>query len=68
MMMIMVYMQYYLSLSPTPPLSKVTVKKLVHNLENYHQSFYPLLQCLHHLTRDLPDTPLGGKVTNSFFN
>lgn len=46
-----------------PPSPKNKVKELLYDLKNYHQTFYPLLSCLHHLTHDLPDAPLGRKVT-----
>ena len=38
------------------------MKQLLLSLEHYHQRFFPLLRCLFHLTKTLPNAPLGRKV------
>ena len=38
------------------------MRQLLLSLECYHQRFFPLLRCLFHLTRTLPNAPLGRKV------
>ncbi len=43
---------------------KAKVKDLLCDLETYHQTFFPLLRCLHHITHNLPEAPLGRKVRN----
>ena len=45
-------------------LKQATVKQLIVNLSTYHILSYPLLECLHCLTRDLPNAPLGKKVSD----
>ena len=42
--------------------TQATVKKMITDLSNYHDHIFPLLECLHCLTRDLPNAPLGKKV------
>lgn len=41
---------------------KAKIKELVSVVGLYHKIFPPLLLCLHHLTCDLPDAPLGKKL------
>ena len=38
------------------------MRQLLLSLECYHRRFFPLLRCLFHLTRTLPNAPLGRKV------
>ena len=42
--------------------SQATAKQLLLSLDHYHQCFFPLLKCLFHLTKSLPNAPLGRKV------
>lgn len=41
---------------------KATVKEVMVDLSTYHILIYPLLECLHCLTRYLPNSPLGKTV------
>ncbi|CAL8296241.1 unnamed protein product [Arctogadus glacialis] len=41
---------------------KETCKKLLKDLHKYHKNYYPVLRCLHALTRSLPRVPLGKQI------
>ncbi len=44
------------------------VHVLLNKLHSYHVTFFPLLECLHILTRHLPNCPLGSKVIACMHN
>ena len=38
------------------------IGQLLNDLDKYHRCFFPVLQCLHIVTNNLPRYPLGKKV------
>ena len=41
---------------------QIKVKEMMASLSTYHDLVCPLLECLHCLTKELPNSPLGKKV------
>ena len=44
---------------------KDVISELLDDLDKHHWCFFPVLQCLHVLTCNLPQHPLGKKVDNT---
>ena len=44
---------------------KDVIAELLDDLDKHHWCFFPVLQCLHVLTKNLPQHPLGKKVVNT---
>lgn len=44
---------------------KDVIAELLDDIDKHHWCFFPVLQCLHVLTKNLPQHPLGKKVVST---